>query len=90
MRLTFDEKNEDCVTSGLVECFSISIRDIDPMPPQPLRCPFSARCWFSSTLVENLLANFNAFGDNLSRSDFDKVGGLGSIIGGARASAVIL
>lgn len=76
--------------SGLVGCFSISMRDIASSPPLPLRCPFSARCWFSSTLVENLLANFRAFGDKRNRSDFDRVGGFGSMIGCARASDVIL
>lgn len=73
-----------------VECLSLSMRDIESRPPLPLRCPFSARCWFSSTLVENLLANFSAFGDKRNRSDLDRVGGFGSIIGCARASDVIL
>lgn len=78
--------------SGLVVVvfFSLSMRDMASRPPLPLRCPLSARCWFSSTLVENLLANFSAFGDKRNRNDLDSVGWFGSIIGCARASLVIL
>lgn len=90
IEITFDVKNVDCLMSGLFGGFSISMRDIEPRPPLPLRCPFRARCWFSSTLVENLLANFRAFGDKRKRSDFERVGGFGSMIGCARASDVIL
>lgn len=89
-QFTFDEKNVDFLLSGFDGFFSISICDIVSSPPLPLRCPLSVRCWFSSTLVENLLANLRAFGDKRKRSDFDRVGGLGSIIGCAFASDVIL
>lgn len=87
---TFVVKHVDCLISDLAVGLSISMRDIESRPPLPLRCPLSARCWFSSTLVENLFANFSAFGDKRNRSDLDRVGGLGSMIGCARASDVIL
>lgn len=71
-----------------VDRLSTSMRESSP--PLPLRCAFNARCWFSSTLVENLLANFNAFGDSRKRNDLESVGGFGSIIGCGRVSEEIL
>lgn len=87
---TFVVKNVECLISDLVGWLSMSMRDIESRPPLPLRCPLSTRCWFSSTLVENLFANLSAFGDRRKRSDFDNVGGLGSMIGCALVSDVIL
>lgn len=83
--LTLDDKNAvDC------DWMSLVMRDIDSVPSLPLRCPLIIRCWFSSTLVENLFANFNAFGDRRKRNDLDNVGGLGSMIGWIRTSGDIL
>lgn len=81
MKLTLAEF--DCLLSVLSDRFSTSIRDIAPPP-------LSVGCSFSSMLVVNLLESFSAFGESLSRNDFDSVVGFAVMIGCALASDVIL
>lgn len=73
----------DCLFSVLSDRFSTSIRDIAPPP-------LSVGCSFSSMLVVNLFDSFSAFGESLSRNDFDSVDGFVLMIGCALASEVIL
>lgn len=89
IKLTFDDRN-DVVWWISVWCLSCLMRAIDSIPSLPLRCPLMRRCWFSSTLVENLLAILIAFGDRRRRNDFDIVGWIGSTIGWIRISDEIL